>query len=137
MDLCTQELPHNRYSTMPPAAAANWEEPKVGEWHPYYLVLNFIVKFQPWENVVDWVQLLKNAMASIAVGVDPPPLLPQTSPDRLTCSLARMLDISEASSILVNVQLAALYLRHLVKVFFHIHSTSPSSFLYWNLPGES
>ena len=48
-----------------------------------------------------------------------------------------MLDISEVLSILVNVQLAALYLCHLLKVFFPIHSTSPSLFLYMNLPGES
>jgi len=121
---------------MPPAAAANWEEPKPGEWYTYYLVLNFIVKFQPWENVADWTQLLQNAKTSVARGVDPPPLLPQISLDRLTCSLARMLDISETSSILVNVQLAALYLRHLVKVFFPIPPISPSLFLFGNLPGK-
>lgn len=87
--------------------------------------------------MVDWTQVLRNAKASIARGVDPPPLLPQMSVDHLTCSLARMLDISEASSILVNVQLAALHLRHLVKVFFTIHSIFPSLILFGNLPGKS
>ena len=87
-------------------------------------------------NVGDWTEVLRDAKASIAHGVDPAPLFPQTSMNRLTCSLARMLDISEASSILVNVQLAALYLRHLLKVFLPIHSNFPSYFLLGNLPGK-
>jgi hypothetical protein len=119
------------------APPVNWEELKAGEWHPYYLVQNLIIRFQLWENVVDWTEVLQNAKVSIAQGVDPAPLLPQSSINHLTSSLARMLDISEASSILVNVQLAALYLRHLLQVFLHIHSISPSYFLLGNLPGKS
>lgn len=121
---------------MSPAPPANWEELKSGELHTYYLVQNLIIKFQLWENVADWTELLQDAKTSIAQGVDPAPLLPQMSTNHLTSSLARMLEISEASSILVNVQLAALYLRHLLMVFLPIHSISPSYFCLGTYQGN-